>query len=478
MKHPQRHRHPSRAEWLLRMPLMALLMLFIFFSRQAAAGMFQTISVPPPAGMHFNRGWQFIWHTNGEDHVLLLALSPAGRGYIYRGPDSRGALHREEEFAIAPDTVWLAFIKGKPGESGPELISGRRDGLYQRRCIRGKYESTATLRQKTSGQIFPATMSGLPQPLPVQWRKKGHTQLPLLFSDRLEFAGQSAPIPIKASISERVKAPSSGVPYYTLESKNEQHLPGTTKSAISPVARDLADQLIAKIPHRVSAAFPDFDHDGARDLVLFTFNWGLSPRSLVRVYRRTSPTSFSKKPVQLLRCRGLPAEWNFSQRWGFRSPFHDLNGDQLPDMMFLQLKSKPLSPRSAMEVLLSQSVEWKISFFLSSHQSQPFSKSNLKLSLRTRLPVSDQGRSLVQLNGDFNGDHRPDILVRNRADALQIFFSSLTPPLYTPKRSVQLAVPISGIDHAKDLNGDGATDLQCLDFASGNLIVYLARTHK
>ena len=105
-----------------------------------------------------------------------------------------------------------------------------------------------------------------------------------------------------------------------------------------------------------------------------------------------------------------------------------------------------------------------------------YHNSNGVLVATTELPVGKSPRELVQ--GDFNGDGRPDVAVMNRgSEDVSVLF---THPGETGFSGLDQVYPVDGEVAAltvKDMNNDGRDDVIQLHRASGEISVRLAATN-
>jgi hypothetical protein len=101
------------------------------------------------------------------------------------------------------------------------------------------------------------------------------------------------------------------------------------------------------------------------------------------------------------------------------------------------------------------------------------SRPDASLEFTTMVPPESGPKQFILLDGDFNGDGRPDLLVRRSLSQWQVFLSSTNGTWFEPQPSLSFEMP-EGEFTIRDLNGDGRADLIVQPWNEPRLDIYLS----
>jgi hypothetical protein len=217
----------------------------------------------------------------------------------------------------------------------------------------------------------------------------------------------------------------------------------------------------------------DVDGDGREDLILWQINGKLDLKTDLHLFLRGADQRLPEQPTQVLHCRGFPIPIRSSTDV---SPVNDLDGDGICELVLLELKTTIVSPSALLEMALSKGVEWSLTIRTFNHGA--FSgNSTASMPVTAILPLDDLDEWPLCIQGDFNGDGRPDFLVRRSETQWNIFPSTTGPALrnwFAPQPVMTFDVPAHGDLEIKDLNGDGLADIIWHEQDEPRLTIFLS----
>jgi hypothetical protein len=214
----------------------------------------------------------------------------------------------------------------------------------------------------------------------------------------------------------------------------------------------------------------DVDGDGREDLVL----WQLKGMPLVKtdiyIFLRGADQKLPERPTQVLHCRGFPIPIGSTYE---SSPVHDLNGDGVCELVLLEFKTSVISANGVLELMLSHGIDWALT--IRTFHDGAFSGSpDASVPVKGILPSQVLAGWSFFIQGDFNGDGRPDLLVRRSDTQWNVFFSTSDGRWFAPQPAMTLDTPLQGFIEINDLNGDGLADVIWHDLNKNNLYIYLS----
>jgi hypothetical protein len=222
--------------------------------------------------------------------------------------------------------------------------------------------------------------------------------------------------------------------------------------AIRKIIDDLKNTAAASPPNTNRL---DVDGDGREDLVLWQFSGKLDLKTDIYVFRRGADQQLPGRPTQILHCRGFPIPIGSTKE---ESPVNDLNGDGICELVLLEPKTAFASPSGFLEMALSHGVEWSLT--IRSFQRGTFSsRPDAAVLVTTIMPLEDLGELPICIQGDFNGDRRPDLLAKRSETQWHIFFSTMDGRWFAPPPALSFNAPARGYLEINDLTGDGLADI-------------------
>jgi hypothetical protein len=207
-----------------------------------------------------------------------------------------------------------------------------------------------------------------------------------------------------------------------------------------------------------------------------------SPPSAVRLRRtgavtedgRGADEQLPERPTQVLHCRGFPIPFGPKHEW---SPMHDLNGDGVCELVLLEFKTTVTSVGGALEMMLSHGLDWALT--IRTFHGGAFSGSpDASVPVKGLLPSEVVDGWSYSIQGDFNGDGRPDLLVRRSETQWNIYFSTTDGRWFEPQPALTFDTPAQGYMEIKDLNGDGLSDIIWHEPDEHRLSVFMTPTHQ
>lgn len=208
----------------------------------------------------------------------------------------------------------------------------------------------------------------------------------------------------------------------------------------------------------------DFNHDGKVDLIKST--WLNEPsfvpghssgKVLLRTYQADARGRLPAEPQQVFR----------KNDWTAAVPAVDIDGDGLLD---LALGFSPLDTREGVrKEITAKQLDFNLKFYFyragTGFPKEADCQRDVVIRLDQAALLLSWERRLyferyVQLTGDFNGDGKTDLLVRDHSNDLSVYFFASRQNGFNPRPDLKFRCPELVEDwQVEDLNNDGVSDL-------------------
>ena len=388
----------------------------------------------------------------------------------HQGPDGFASLP-DQVIPLPPQTAWVALGDVDP-HPGLELLMATATGLVYSRQNAGRFE-TERRPLITSRQVF--TNGGQPLLISLGTNQDGTILIPVVTADQaVVYQRNSAyewnpgpPItlvnnPGTWSVDENLwRNP------WVLGSNPAHSLRVRQSSRTKPepsASQKLENEGIRKIMddmEKTPAAGPphadrvDVAGDGREDLVLWQISGKLDFKTDIYIFRRGADQLLPGQPTQVLHEHGWPVPCGPRYDW---SPVQDLKGDGTNELVLLEFKTAVFSASGLVQTILSHGTDWALT--IRTFQNGAFSHSPVaSVPVTLTMPAEVLACWPILIHGDFNGDGRPDLLVRRTDTQWNIFFSTTDGRWFAPQPAMTFDAPANGYMEIQDLDGDGLADI-------------------
>jgi hypothetical protein len=407
---------------------------------------------------------------NGDGREDLIAIDlPENRLAIYRQSASGFPANPSQMLSLPHQTAWVACREVDPAPGLEILVSTSAGVSYFRRGKDGFEQELQPLIK--AEQIFTNQNSPVYVSLPT------NASLPIIS------AGQALIYSHTNGASWRAGEPldlhPDGSSWFTERNQwtaglqsarslrvQESWRAGPTKADTNQLENAGVSKLLEDIGNSTARHLHgirrvDLNGDRRKDLVIWDFFPGLEPKTDVYVFLRGENGKLPDRPAQVLHCRGMPVPAGSTQE---PSPVVDLKGDGTFQLVLVDLATTLTSASSIVDMFLSGGLECALSIRVCSQGA--FSASpNASIAVRTIMPVTslapveDMMDWPLFVHGDFNGDGRPDLVVRRSMKRWSILFSATNETWFNPLPAMGFEMPAPGSLEIRDLNGDGLADI-------------------
>lgn len=426
----------------------------------------------------------------------LLVIEPRENRLLNYHQRSDGFVHSPDQtIPLPPDTAWVA-AGDVDTQRGLELILSTEAGVFFRRQEEGIFEPEQhpliQVQQSFSNCDYPVLTS-------LATNQVGMTKLIPVFS-----AGQAV-LYQRTDAGQWRPGPSPVLDQNTSFCQANHRYPWDDWWALGPnTARNLridqsfrlepkeqredepSHETIRKILEEMKKTSPtsqavtnrlDVNGDGREDFVLWQVSNKLHFKTDLYIFLRGSDRQLPAEPTQILHCRGLPIPIDSTL---IAAPLQDLNGDGVCELVLLELKTHFISASGLIETALSHGLDWALT--IRSFEGGAFNRrSGASVPLKGILPAQVLNGWPFFIDGDYNGDGRPDLVVRRSDTRWNIFVSttdSTHRDWFEPEPAMGFDTPAQGHLGIRDLNGDGSSDLVWFEPGRSRLFIFMSPSRR
>ena len=239
--------------------------------------------------------------------------------------------------------------------------------------------------------------------------------------------------------------------------------------------RNMVEKVKEKEMQACSVVREDINGDGVEDVILVHLVHDVDVKTNFAIFSRQKDGKLAEKPSQVLRCRGMPIRGDYPGPSYF-SPFFDIDKDGYPEIVMIELKERLISVSSLVEAVVSKGLDWVLTIRKYKEGKGYSSVADFKMDITTMLPISSEFADSINLEGDFNADGRPDIIIRRDRFQCDIYLSSLSTGYYERESKLQLELLPEGRMFVEDFNSDGISDIYMIDYEKGKIAVFLSES--
>ncbi len=438
----------------------------------------QTITLPA------NSGAPLLVDVDGDGLCDLLVMDPVEKKLFNYHQRTAGFNNSPDQaIPLPPQTAWVApcDVEAHPGL---ELLFSTASGLVYSRQNAGLFESERRplieARQDLTNFDFPilaalmTNKSGTDALIPVI--SAGQTVLYHRNHADEWSPGPPMTVDVKQTAwhGNRDSWMMGSHPAYSV--RVEQSFLAKADARRDPEPENQGVRKIIEDMKRNAAAGPPFlerldvDGDGREDLILWQVSGKLDVKTDLYLFLRGADQKLPERPTQILHCRGFPIPVGSTQK---PSPVGHLKGDGACQVVLLELKSAAITTGGLVDALLSHGLDWSLTI-RSFHGGAFASRPDASVPLTTILPAEALGAWPNFIEGDFNGDGRPDLVVRRSDTQWNIFFSTTDGRWFAPQPGLTFDAPAQGYLEIKDLNGDGLSDIIWHEVGKPSLSIFMS----
>jgi hypothetical protein len=456
--------------------------LFLLFASSVGIGAptelaHQTITLPP------NSGFPLFVDLYGNGRSDLLVLDGVAKTlFIYRQSPTGFTNSPSQIIPLPPGTIWVA-----PGDvdvnPGIELLFCTSVGVAYARQNAGRFESER--RELVAGrQVFTNTDYPFLTLLTTNRAKPNlaSVAIPVISEQQaVVYRRDDAfkwmpdpPVPLNhqpaywhadtesASWAIACKDSSSQPsirPSFTIRSR-ESFLAKSAKADRKELESEAIRKLVADLgtngmsgPATINRL--DIDNDGRQDVVVWQVRGWFDFRTDLFLFLRGPDQKLPERPTQILHCRGFPVPVGSVSD---QTPLADINGDGVCELILLEPKTTILSPNSLLEMALSHQIAWSLTIRLLK-RGRISNEPEASIPLKMLLSLEDLSDWPICIEGDFNRDGRPDLLVRRTETEWNIYLSTKDNRWFDSQPAITFTAPVHGSLEIEDINNDGRADI-------------------
>ena len=471
--------------------LFALCIIYSFSFAQTPLFKKQVIHVPPEYQNY--RLWNRLWEDIDADGLTdLLMVSAAGTCIVYHQESAGFPSTPTQRFKFPDSTFWF-YLKDIDGDSKVELIISTREGIFFYRPKEPMFDLAPVHMIKHTQFDGYGDVIGVKSP---NWMNDSFKELlqkglPIITPDKIivyhGFQNDRATSQTTYNISLDTKVFSQNHYMLNIGAQRPEMIDiyvtaNRTKDESKEIVSGTEFSFWNKEWLRVlesddifenDSVRMDLNGDGHQDLINWFIPRDIDPRTTFQIFWARDDGRLPPGPDKLLRLRGMPALFGYSPRFTI-SPFCDVNADGLLDIVLLEITNKPLSVRSFLEMVTSEGMNWTFTVRLLNLKGNFSDKPDFSIEIIAVLPFTMYFADIINLTSDFNGDGRPDLLVRRTLNRIDVYFSSKGNDMFNRKPDLVFDVPSDAWHEIADYNHDALSDFCVVDMEHNNLIIYLS----
>lgn len=445
----------------------------------------QAITLPP------NADAPIFADVDGAGRCDLLVLDPVEKKLLnyHQRPDGFSN-SPDQVILLPPQTAWVA-VCDVDAHPGLELLFSTANGLVYSRQNAGLFESERrTLIQASQ----PFTNFDFPVLTLLSTNKDGTTALipvisgghALLYKRNSSYEWSPGPpliLDAKQTVWHVNRHPwhdSWTIGPHPAHSLNvEQSFRATTEPERDnqpendTIRKIIADMKANPAGWRPGMARVDVDGDGREDLVLWQGTAKLDFKTDIYIFLRGADQKLPERPSQVLHCSGFPIPIGSIGSTYRETPVHDLDGDGVCELVLLEPTTVFTSPSGLVKTALTHGVDCSIT--IRSFHRGAFSRSpDASVPVTILLTLDELTGWPFCIQGDFNGDGRPDLLIRRSETQWNIYLSTTDKRWFAPEPAMTFNAPSRGYLQIQDLNGDGLADIIWHELDGPNLSIFMS----
>lgn len=421
---------------------------------------------------------------NGDGRLDALGILPDGQVYV--------AWQRENGFAgigqtwqLPADTAWITAARLGDGPEMDIIVSTgqgwlrypQHDGRFATKPVKlldlqQAYAQATLLRPGVFGYGFAPQSPGMPA----------------VFEDRVafyKFAPGKPPEPGETTSLERKSKVSDEIDWWIAPSNWSESNWGLNNTSASSLfadtsfdkagekreeegeQKDSADRFRESLQKKhenrhIRMTRSDINGDGKPDALIWITKWGLNEETTFYLFLTSPDGSLPDKPNQVLKCRGIPADWR---------PVVYLQGDKIPALIIVEPRNVSISLSFAVDVFMSGKLDGRVA--IRTFDGKGFSRQPV-FQLDVSMTVT-RHMGAVELVDDFNGDGRKDLLVWRSPTEADVYLSQSTGEMFERQPSLHFECPPFSWADVRDLNGDKMADVIFASDDSDELVIYLSQ---
>jgi len=447
----------------------------------------QVIQVPMSSPAWAQVSWKDI---NGDGLVDLLALVQRdNKAFTYIQDGSGFTEIPTQSIELPEGTAWIALydVNEHPGK---EMLFSTTEGLLYFRQNNGvfamKPEKLIDVRQVFLKETRPIFIE------PNRWPDDLRNTIPVVFPDHTMIYRMDENYRLKPGKQVRYQFRSSMEKFdwnrWSVGGRESDQIRIRTVARgksedgdfkkpkeENEYIRNMVEKVKEKEMQACSVVREDINGDGVEDVILVHLVHDVDVKTNFAIFSRQKDGKLAEKPSQVLRCRGMPIRGDYPGPSYF-SPFFDIDKDGYPEIVMIELKERLISVSSLVEAVVSKGLDWILTIRKYKEGKGYSSVADFKMDITTMLPISSEFADSINLEGDFNADGRPDIIIRRDRFQCDIYLSSLSTGYYERESKLQLELLPEGRMFVEDFNSDGISDIYMIDYEKGKIAVFLSES--